>query len=106
MDPGAQRERRGCGDARDAVTGRGRAGRSRPRREGARGEVGPRGAGPEGMGKKRRWAGLREWLGWVGVGFSFLYLFSYFKYYSNLIEFKYKFEFNPSTQTNKRDAPA
>jgi hypothetical protein len=41
----------------------------------------------------------------LGLGFSFL-LFSYFKLYSNLIEFKLKFEFNTSTQTNKRDAPA
>ena len=41
----------------------------------------------------------------LGLGFSFL-LFSFFKLYSNLIEFKLKFEFNTSTQTNKRDAPA
>jgi len=54
-------------------------------------------------------AGLGKKIGLVlvlGFWFPFLFLFSYFKHYSNLIEFKYKFEFNPSTQTNKRDAPA
>jgi len=53
------------------------------------------------------WAREEDWAGLVlGFWFPFLFLFSYFKHYSNLIEFKYKFEFNPSTQTNKRDAPA
>ena len=46
--------------------------------------------------------------GWVALGFGFSisfffpFLFSYFKHYSNIIEFKYKFEFNPSTQTKKK----
>ena len=66
----------------------------------------------EGMGREgregARLGSERDWAACVGFGFGFLFLFpiSYFKHYSNLIEFKFKFEFNPSTQTNKRDAPA
>ena len=65
--------------------------------------------------RKESWAGLSVgfgpgwcgfWAGFFSISFSFLILFSYFEHYSNLIEFKYTFEFNPSTQTNKRDAPA
>ena len=61
----------------------------------------------EEMGRERereraRGRGLGDWASWVGfLGFLFLFLFSYFKHYSNLIEFKYKFEFNPSTQPIK-----
>ena len=58
------------------------------------------------MGRQVGLLGCLVGLGRVGVDFPFLFLFSYFKHYSNLIEFKYKFEFNPSTQTDKRDAPA
>ena len=49
-----------------------------------------------------------NWAGMLGFAMGFLFLFpiSYFKHYSNLIEFKFNFEFNPSTPTNKRDAPA
>ena len=47
--------------------------------------------------RKGRRAGM---LGFA-MGFPFLFPISYFKHYSNLIEFKFKFEFNPSTQTNK-----
>jgi hypothetical protein len=52
--------------------------------------------------------GFWDWAGMLGFAMCFPFLFpiSYFKHYSNLIEFKFKFEFNPSTQTNKRDAPA
>ena len=52
--------------------------------------------GEERAGQFWTWAGLLPWF-----GFPFLFLFSYFKHYSNLIEFKYKFEFNPSTQPIK-----
>ena len=66
------------------------------------GGAGPRSRkeGEERAGQFWTWAGLLPWF-----GFPFLFLFSYFKHYSNLIEFKFKFEFNTSTQTNKRDAP-
>ena len=59
------------------MTGRTRAGWSRPRREGKRGEAGPRGAGPEGcwargegkeeeVGRAQGMVGL----GWCGFFFS------------------------------------
>ena len=54
---------------------------------------GRRGAGPLRARRAERGAGLC----WCGL--PFLFPFSYFKHYSNIIEFKYKFEFNPSTQT-------
>ena len=58
--------------------------------------------------ERENWAGFWDWAEMLGfaMGFPFLFPISYFKHYSNLIELKFKFEFNPSTQTNKRDAPA
>ena len=112
------------------ATGRGRAGDARAAcgwrltcgaggLEGGKGDTSERNAGVVcsagllGRGKKREKAqgemerGPREfWAGWaegLGLGLISLFysLFSYFKHYSNLIEFKYKFEFNPSTQPIK-----
>ena len=45
----------------------------------------------------------------LGFGFGFLSFFISFVFLTQttqLFEFKNKFEFNPITQTNKRDAPA
>ena len=47
----------------------------------------------------------------VGLGFGFGFLsfsisFVFLTQTTQLFEFKNKFEFNPITQTNKRDAPA
>ena len=67
-------------------------------------------AGPCGEEEKEDWAGtrvehglgcLRDWARLLkGLGFLFTILF-YFKTPHKLFEFKFKFEFNPSTQTNK-----
>ena len=60
------------------------------------------------MRRGRTGPGFWDWAEMLGfaMGFPFLFPISYFKHYSNLIELKFKFEFNPSTQTNKKDAPA
>ena len=77
----------------NAVAGLGRRGGKRAR------------SGPWGKGKVGQRFGLPTGFGLVSLFFFWVFL-SYFlfpisKHYSNLIEFKFKFELNPSTQTNK-----
>ena len=82
----------------NAVAGLGRRGGKRARMW----AMGKRKGGPAVWAANWVWAGFS----FLFLGFPFLFPISYFKHYSNLIEFKFKFEFNPSTQANKRDAPA
>ena len=58
-------------------------------------------AGPfqfDGLKREKGELGRVLGLGWdAGFCYGFSFSISYFKHYSNLIEFKFKFEFNPST---------
>ena len=65
-------------------------------------QVGPSAGFGLGFQGRLGWAWVEFGSGWVLVS-SFLF---YFLTTPILFEFKLEFEFNPSTQTNKRDAPA
>ena len=105
MGSGCQREKRG---ERRTSASRGGVGRDvLLTSAGHAGSLGCRVLGRCGrkLGRERGRTGPGFW-DWAGVlgfamGFRFLFPISYFKHYTNLIEFKFKFEFNPSTQTNK-----
>ena len=66
------------------------------------------GAGWAAQEERKEWVGPDLGVG-LGFGFGFLSFFISFVFLTQttqLFEFKNKFEFNPITQTNKRDAPA
>ena len=109
-----------CGGLRREVE-RGRAGRRSAGLSGTRRwRAGPRWVGPvwaergEGLIGSGRAGKGGERVGpdlGVGLGFGFGFLsfsisFVFLTQTTQLFEFKNKFEFNPNTQTNKRDAPA